>query len=451
MRALIVDDEKNILAALTRSLYKLNLNLTTTISAFNARKLLETTNFDLLICDQHMPEMSGTQLCQYAAQLQPSCKRIILSAYSDFTDVTEAFNRGDIHQYLTKPWDNFKLNQLIKNLLNTELLEYQYKDEFSSFHGILSNDKDMKKLFVKIKRGIKAKVPMYIYGESGCGKELIAKAIHQESGHSKMPFIPVNCANLNENLFESHMFGHVKGAFTGALNNKKGVMAIADGGTLFLDEVMEISFSLQAKLLRVLQEREFSPVGSSQTIPLNCQIVSSSSVSLEEAVKNGRFRADLQYRLSVIPIRVPPLRERPDDILPLFLALLKQQYQLQQRPMKSISNELATFVMNHSWPGNIRQLQNITAYLSVMVDDKAPLIALENLPDGLQEQTLVAVSSIPEVDSMTIVAATDTVSKQQIINALSTCHQNKGKAAKMLGISRMTLWRKIESFALNKV
>jgi transcriptional regulator with PAS, ATPase and Fis domain len=307
-----------------------------------------------------------------------------------------------------------------------------YSDNSVFFHGILSCNPKMHKLFETICKAAKTEVPIYISGETGVGKELVARAIHAQSPRADQPFIAVNVANFSSDLLESQLFGHKKGAFTGAHNNSKGLLSAAENGTLFLDEVACLASNTQAKLLRVLQEKNFYPVGDVQLKSFSACIISASNLSLEDAIKQQQFREDLRYRLEVIPLLVPPLRERKDDIILLFEYFLSQA---SSRKHWMIEYDLKNKLTHYLWPGNVRELENCAKFTAAMSNSEK--LELSNLPDSIQTALK---KDIPE----------QLVSEElkKITLALTQNSSNKTKAAKQLGISRMTLWRKMKAFNL---
>ena len=307
-----------------------------------------------------------------------------------------------------------------------------YLDNSVFFHGILSCNPKMHKLFETICKAAKTDVPIYISGETGVGKELVARAIHAQSPRADQPFIAVNVANFSSDLLESQLFGHKKGAFTGAHNNSKGLLSAAKNGTLFLDEVACLASNTQAKLLRVLQEKKFYPVGDVQLKSFSACVISASNLSLEDAIKQQQFREDLRYRLEVIPLLVPPLRERKDDIILLFEYFLSQA---SSRKHWIIEYDLKNKLANYLWPGNVRELENCAKFTAAMSNSEK--LELSNLPDSIQTALK---KDIPE----------QLVSEElkKITVALTQNASNKTKTAKQLGISRMTLWRKMKAFNL---
>lgn len=307
-----------------------------------------------------------------------------------------------------------------------------YLDKSIFFHGILSCNPKMHKLFETICKAAKTDASIYISGETGVGKELVARAIHAQSQRSDQPFVAVNVANFCSDLLESQLFGHKKGAFTGALSNSKGLLKAAENGTLFLDEVACLASNTQAKLLRVLQEKQFYPVGDVELQTFSACVISASNLSLEDAIKQQQFRKDLRYRLEVIPLFVPPLRERKDDIILLFEYFLSKA---STAKTWIIEPDLRDRLINYSWPGNIRELENCAKFAAAMSNGEK--LMLSSLPDSIQTAI--------EADNSQQFSSTE---EKKITQALVQNCSNKTKAAKQLGISRMTLWRKMKAHNL---
>jgi transcriptional regulator with PAS, ATPase and Fis domain len=307
-----------------------------------------------------------------------------------------------------------------------------YRDKSIFFHGILSSNPKMHKLFKTISKAAKTDASIYISGETGVGKELVARAIHAESSRANQPFIAVNVANFSSDLLETQLFGHKKGAFTGAHTNSKGLLKAAENGTLFLDEVACLASNTQAKLLRVLQERQFYAVGDVKLQTFSACVVSASNLSLEDAIKQQQFREDLRYRLEVIPLLVPPLRERKDDIILLFEYFLSKASAIKDW---TIEPNLKDKLINYSWPGNIRELENCAKFAAAMSNNKQ--LSQSDLPESIQSALKA------EVNNQYI-----SEEAKKITQALAQNCSNKTKTAEQLGISRMTLWRKIRDYNL---
>ncbi len=462
-KLLIVDDEQPNLDALKRIFFRLPCDVTTTTSPSEAAQFCKQDTFDLIISDMRMPFISGCDFFKKVSKLQPGAYKVLLSGYADFEEVIDAFNNGYIHRFLTKPWDVSAIRELLDNAPVSQTQEKTTEpaasvespiDGLENFHGMLSNAPQMKLAWQHIEKVARAELPVFIYAPSGSGKELCAKAIHACGKRHDQPFIAVNCANFSEQLLESQLFGHVKGAFTGATSNQTGLLEAANNGTLFLDEVVEIPINLQAKLLRVLQEREFSPVGSTAVKKIDVQVISAAAFHLDKAVDAGNFRDDLRYRLCVLPIALPPLAQRKDDILPLFVHFVRQHAMRIGVPILPLSPELIDFIVEYSWPGNVRELINVTAYCCAMQHASSQAISLDLLPDEMINNPIKCsnTNNISQLGNSPITTdetiSWSTITKEQMEALLETCKNNKAEVARQLGVSRMTLWRKLKQMQL---
>ena len=458
---LIVDDDENILQALKRTLH----NLEATIVDFNcplkALEYCQVNQPNLVISDQHMPEMNGCDFLAKVMKRWPNTQRIILSAYQDFNKISAAFSAGIVEKFICKPWENKELKFVVEKAL-TRAVEriFSTGPEAShflglvNFHGIVAEDESMHELFSSIKHASTTNAPIFVTGETGTGKELVAKACHNESFHKDQPFIAVNCANFTEHLMESQLFGHFKGAFTGAVLNQEGVFSAAKKGTLFLDEITTLSKPLQAKLLRVVQEREYTPLGSNTSQKFHAQIISASSNSIGNAVLEGEFREDLYYRLNVISISLPPLRERGGDLIHIARYFLKNHCKKENKTFKKFSRDAIQIICSYNWPGNIRQLENIIHGMVVLntgqeITAEMVIKALSTTVDGFirkKNYVIDTTIAVDEIDS-NIPVNKDIiplwlVEKTAIESAILFCEGNIPKAAAMLEVSPSTIYRK---------
>ena len=443
-KLLLIDDDLAVLSALQRLLRPLlkaeQIELLCTDDPQAGLAMAQEHQPDLIICDQRMPAMEGTELMQQLAEKGSAGQRFILSGFADFSQVIEAFNRGDIQQFIAKPWDDAALLESVRRIYSHPVAV----NEAGLFHGMLSHDPAMQQMFDRLKRLALANAPVFLCGETGTGKELAARAIHREGPRSDRAFVAVNCANFNEQMMDAELFGHRKGAFTGAVEDRKGLLQEADGGTLFLDEVTTLPLALQAKLLRVLQERKYRPVGDNREQSFDVQLISASSQSMQDAVDRGEFRPDLQYRLEVLPLQIPPLRQRSGDIIPLLQHFL---IQLQLPDSVTLSPELQSTLAAHSWPGNIRQLYNVAQYLAAMWDGKQPELDTDLLP-----QHILCINCPTECVEETTLPLTPHRSYKPLqemdaaeLDQLLAEHQgNRTATAAALGVSRMTLWRRMK-------
>lgn len=449
-RILVVDDEPHVLSALKRQLRGGRFALDVSDSPVKALKMCDQHNYPLVIADQKMPVMLGTELLGCVKAKLPHSTRIILSGFSDFDAIVKAFNHGVIHQFVPKPWDNQYLLALIDAALTTETAKSeaegrreigQISGGLSRFHDLYTGDESMLELFKKIERAARSEAPVFIFGETGTGKELVARALHREGTRRDKHFIGVSCANFSQELMESQLFGHRKGAFTGAISNQDGLFAQADQGTLFMDEVTSLPLDLQSKLLRVVQEREFTPLGSAALQKFDVQLVSASNQHLVEAVANGTFREDLYYRLCVIPLALPPLRERGLDIerlCSLFFSTLNKE------KVYSIEEDVLRLFRQYSWPGNIRQLFNVCQYIVAM--SQSNKIGLSDLPEDILQE--VGSECSENVQQTEAVLERAEVTQEEILDLLKRNDNNRTLVAQKLGISRMTLWRRMKLFGI---
>ena len=439
---LIVDDEKTTRVGLSKVLaedYK-------TFEAADGREAIEIlkdhTDIDVVLSDVRMPEIEGIELLEKIRGDNKDVIVIFISAFSSIETAVDAMRKG-AYDYLTKPIDLNKLEITIKNAiehkkLKTEniLLKQKIKEDKSP-KILIGNSEKIHDIMKVIERVSTTKATVLIQGETGTGKELVANIVHYDSPVADGPFIKVNCSALAEGVLESELFGHEKGSFTGALYAKKGRFELADSGTLFLDEISDIPPSTQIKLLRFLQEGEFERVGGTVTLKVDARIISATNKSLENLVKQGKFRDDLYYRLKVITIDVPPLRERPEDIPSIVDFYLKKFTEIHNKRIKGLTPKAMKMIKSYDWPGNIRELMNCIESAVVMTDRE--YIDIENLPSFLfvgMDKT----NSRKDKDNLY------EIEKKAILDALEKSRGNKAHAAKQLRIGLRTLYRKLEQY-----
>lgn len=362
-KILVVDDDRNILNVIQMRLVSGGYNVTTTISAEEALKLAEKERIDLALIDLKLNGQDGIQLMENIHHINPNIPVIILTAYGTIHSAVDAMKKG-AYSYLTKPFDGHELLMQINNCLEKSMLLKKVERlqnlviKRYGFDNIIGKSDKMKKVFEQVALAAATDSNVYIEGKSGTGKELIAKSLHVASGKKDGPFIAVNCAAIPENLMESELFGYEKGAFTGADRSKKGLFVEADSGSFFLDEISEMPLSMQVKVLRVLEEKEFYSVGGRQTIKVDARIIAASNKNLEQEVENGNFRKDLFYRIHVIPIKLPTLNERKEDIPTLSRHFLQKYSQEIGKDIKGFSTDAMQKLISYTWPGNIRELEN---------------------------------------------------------------------------------------------
>jgi two-component system response regulator HydG len=404
--------------------------------------------YDLILMDIRMSKMSGTEALKEIKLINPGIAVIIMTAYASVSTAVEALKSG-AYDYLTKPLDIDELKILVAKALHHQKLEEEninLKQILSSsfnFSSIIGRSSAMVKLLETVALVSPSEATVLITGESGTGKELIANAVHQNSPRKDQPFIKVNCAALPETLLESELFGHEKGAFTGALNRRQGRFQLAHRSSIFLDEISEMSQATQAKILRVLQEREFEPVGGTQTIRVDVRIIAATNKNLEEEIRSGRFREDLYYRLKVVTVESPPLRARREDIPLLAEFFLKRYAEKNRRLIKGFSPRAMDILIRHDWPGNVRELENLIERGVILV--RGEIITPKELPEDLIPKDLMAsTSSTDVIPGRTL----KEVEKEMILRTLDDAGWNRTHAAEILGISRRTLQLKLKEYGI---
>ena len=450
-RILIVDDEESFRHMLSVILKKEKYDVETASNGEEGLQKVADSPFDQILCDIRMPQMDGLEFLREVQKMGVNATIIMMSAYGTVDSAIEAMKLG-AYDYISKP---FKPDEIILTLKKAEererlrreneLLRKEIKKEYS-FENIVSKNEKMQKIFEVIKKVAKYKSTILITGESGTGKELVARALHYNSDRSQNPFIPINCGAIPENLLESELFGHEKGAFTDAIRTKKGLFEEADDGTLFLDEIGELPLQLQVKLLRVLQDGEIRRVGDSKSIQIDVRIIAATVKDLVKEVSEGRFRDDLFYRLHVFPIHIPPLRERQEDI-PLLVAHFVQKHSLSlNKNVLGINPKALAALMNYRWFGNVRELENTIERAIVLADESN--IELENLPIEIREfKEKVELASLVE-EECSIKKASKILEINLIQKALKKTRGNHTQAARLLEISHRALLYKIKEYEI---
>ncbi len=441
---LVVDDEKNIREGLGQALEMDGHEVLLASNGHEAWGLI-SEELDLVITDLKMPEMAGDELLRKVVATYPTVPVIILTGHGTIEAAVQA-TRDGAYDFLTKPVDLERLSHLVKRALSGRELVLQHRmlqaelEKQSQFDKIIGKSPEMKRVFELVRQVAPSKVSVLITGESGVGKERIADAIHFNSPRRDKPFVKVHCAALSESLLESELFGHEKGSFTGAHTRKRGRFELAHLGTLFLDEIGEISQSVQIKLLRVLEDKKFERVGGEETLEVDVRIVSATNRDLKEEIAKGRFREDLYYRLNVVNIEIPPLRDRKDDI-PLLIAAFTREFAADnEKEITGIDAKARMALLNYRWPGNVRELRNCIESAVVMA--KGNVIGLEDIPPGVaaeQEQDFVKIAADTTLES---------AERELIRFTLAQKGGNKSRAAEALGIGRKTLHRKIQEYGL---
>ena len=452
-KILVVDDEVNMLQLFRKVLPKEGYDIITVETAEEALQVIGSTLFDLVISDLALPGINGIELFQAIKKDYRHIPFILITAYGTVESAVKAMKLG-VYDYICKPFQMDELKMIIKKALHQEelnrevtRLRRQIKGEYQ-FHNIVGRSHQMFSLFELVRRVANSESTIFLQGESGTGKELFARAIHYNSSRKNNPFVPVDCSVLPETLLESELFGHVKGAFTGATRAKKGLFQEADGGTVFLDEISNLGPSAQTRLLRVLQEREIKPVGSSEQFKIDVRVVAATNTNLKERIAAGAFREDLYYRIAVIPVSIPPLRDRKEDIPLLINHFLEKFCRSNDKKIKKISNEAMKVLIDYSWPGNVRELENLMERLVLVTDDE--VIGLPSLPPEISAPHEMVIKSPSEgkpLKEVTLQAARQ-IEKQAIINALAKANGNRSLAAQLLRISRGTLYNKMHEYGL---
>jgi DNA-binding NtrC family response regulator len=446
-KILVVDDEQSMAQFLGIVLRKEGYNVTTANNGRDALEKVKTDNFDAVITDIKMPGMDGIQLLQGIKKLDPSMPVVIMTAYASQQSAIDAVNLGAF-QYLIKNAKNDEIKLVVKNAIEMRKVRAEnlfLKRELRKGHDektIIGSSEEMIRVFKMVDKVADSEATIMIQGESGTGKELIAREIHYRSRRAQGPFVSINCGAIPRDLLESNLFGHVKGSFTGAVKDSAGLLQVAEGGTFFLDEVGETPLATQVKLLRALQEREIIPVGGTQSIKIDCRLVAATNADLEREVAEGRFRADLFYRLNVIPIRLPPLRQRRDDIPLLVDHFLKRH--AQNHPAKIVNKDAMDLLMKYDWPGNVRELENVME--RAMILDEGGIIGPEDLPDKIRFGESHRGSLIIDSPTLTL----EELEKEYILKVLNYTAWQKKKTSDILGINASTLYRKLIAFGVEK-
>jgi DNA-binding NtrC family response regulator len=437
---LLVDDEEKILKALGRALRDAGHQVAETTSPRQAQRLLAERPFDVLLVDNMMPEISGLDLIREFVATTPEGERpqiLMMTAHATVESAIEAMKLGAL-DYLQKPFEIDELLVVVRRALEHQRLrsEHRYlvseRDEQFDHYGIVGRSKAMEDVIRRAELVAQSKSTVLITGETGTGKELVARAIHDRSAQRDMPLIKVNCAAIPETLLESELFGHVRGAFTGAATTKKGKFSLADGGTIFLDEIGTMSPTLQSKLLRVLQEREVEPLGSERTEKIDVRVIAATNRDLRQMVADGRFQEDLFYRLNVIPIVIPPLRERREDIPALVEHFVQKHAQRTGRRFERIEERVLAGLQQYDWPGNVRELEN--AIERAVVLSVGPVITTGDVT-GLGAATPQA-TGLP---SLKLRQNIEWVERETIRRALENSGGVKKEAAELMGISQRAL------------
>jgi two-component system response regulator PilR (NtrC family) len=456
---LVVDDELSMREFLEVLLSKEGYRVSFAENGRNAIAMMKKTDFDLLLCDIRLGDIAGLEVLKAAKARKPDVVVIMISAYATTEAAVEAMNQG-AYDFVPKPFDNEELKQTIKNALDLKTIEHEKEildDELKKtvhFGRIVGNSPSMRHIYNLIMQVAQTKTSILITGESGTGKELIARAIHEQSGRSEKPFVVLNCGGIPETLMESELFGHKKGAFTGATQDKKGLFEVADKGTIFLDEIGELTPPVQVKLLRAVQEQVFKPVGGNEDISVDIRIISATNKRLEDEVIAGNFREDLFYRLNVIEIKVPPLRERKSDLRLLAQHFLDKYSQEMGKEIKKLSSYAIDLLNKYDFPGNVRELENLlerSVALSttniILPDSLALSIHKRRWIEGVKDRRF----DLDEVrNGVSLDIILEEIERAYLEKALDCTQGKKQEAAELLGISFRTFRYRLQKLAIEK-
>jgi len=448
-RILVIDDEEAHASSTAESLERKGYACTVASSGAEGLKCIEQGDFDVVITDLVMQDVDGMEILAAAKKRIPDVEVIVMTAHGSVESAVAAMQQGAT-TYLEKPLHVAELRTVVKKALENQRLARnnvqlrQQLDERFGFEGIIGNHPRMKKIFDQLRQVAPTSATVLIYGESGTGKELIAKAIHNNSPRRNAPFAPLNCAALAENLLESELFGHEKGAFTGAVSRRIGRFEYADGGTLFLDEVGSMPMPLQAKLLRALEGGEITRLGNNEPIRVNVRLLAATNQDLAAMVEEGTFRKDLYFRLKVVAINLPPLRERKDDIPLLVDAFIRELSEKHGKKIEGIDPKALDALMRYDWPGNVRELRNWLE--SMIVVARGNILTIEDFPDtfSLQDEEPPSAAGAPSLAGMSLAEA----ERELIANTLKAVNGNREEAARILGIGERTLYRKLNRYGL---
>lgn len=443
---LVVDDEKDICMALKILLTKEGYDVKESFNGEQAVDLIKRENFDIVMTDIKMEKMDGFEVLKQAQTISPDSSVIMMTAFASVGSAVEAMRSGAA-DYITKPFINDEIRMTIKRLLQNrelqmenQILRQELSQRRDAFVNIIGSSETMQKIFSIMEKVIPSKTNILITGESGTGKGLVAQAIHGSGPRKDKPFISINCGAIPENLLESELFGHKKGSFTSANEDKKGLIPMAHGGTLFLDEIGELPSALQVKLLHVIQTKELTPVGDTRVVTVDVRIIAATNADLMQRVKEGRFREDLYYRLNVIEIRMPALRERRDDIPVLIKHYMEIFAKELGKEIKEIDYEAMQALLAYDWPGNIRELRNTIERATVLAD--GDVLTIHDLPDKFRTLDIEGVST------SSLRQALDTFERDYIRRSLNENKGNKETTASKLGVDLATLYRKLKKLRI---
>ena len=450
-KILVVDDDESLRRVIEYNISEEGYDVLASDSGKKGLEIFKKHEIDLVITDLQMPEMDGIELIKQIRAIAPSAMVIVITAFGTVDTAVESMKLGAF-EYITKPFNREELKIIVKKALEVGdlMIENRYLKEMVrekfNFENMIGSSPKMEDTYMSASQVAKSDATVLILGESGTGKELLAKGIHMNSQRKDKPFVAINCGALPENLIESELFGHKKGAFTGAFADKKGKFELADGGTLFLDEVAEIKPHLQVTLLRILQEGIVDKIGGTEPLNVDVRIIAATNRNIEEDVTTGRFREDLYYRLCVVPLKLPPLRERKDDI-PLLTDYFLSKYAAKTGLDKhKIDSKAMKTLIDYKWPGNVRELENLIERMIVM--NLTGVISEDELPDRIRSRPQMIGKVLMELPEDGI--SLENLEKELIVKAYDKCDQNQSKTARYLGITRNTLLYRMDKFGIDK-
>ncbi|MBN2217930.1 MAG: sigma-54-dependent Fis family transcriptional regulator [Pirellulales bacterium] len=451
IEVLIVDNDAAHAEVVAESLDRVGFHCQVATSGAQGAQMIEQGEFDVIVTDLVMNDIDGLGILDRAKQCLPDCEVILMTGHGTIPSAVEAMQRGAFN-YLLKPLKIEQLRAVAQkaaqgSALRRDNLELKRRlDEKFGFEGVIGDSRQMRDVIERLKRIAPTDATVLIQGETGTGKELVAQSIHQNSPRKNKPFVALNCAALSENILESELFGHVKGAFTDASADRVGKFEYAHGGTMFLDEVGDMPMPTQIKLLRVLENGEITRVGSNDPIRVNVRVLSATNQSLEDAIRDGTFRSDLYHRLKVVSIRLPTLRERAEDIPILIDHFIREFAARHDKRIRGMSPAARRRLLAYDWPGNVRQLRNMIE--SMVVVDYDGLLDVDDLPEELADSTEPAEPSTAASLTALVGKPLEEIDRMFIVETLKVAGGNREEAAKMLGIGERTLYRKIKEFEL---
>ncbi|MGD8520250.1 MAG: sigma-54 dependent transcriptional regulator [Desulfobacterales bacterium] len=459
-RILVVDDELNICQSCIKILSKLNYEVDYALNGYDALKMMQAEPFDIIITDLKMSSLGGMEVLRRVKETYPDTLVIVITGYASVSSAVEVIKMGAL-DYLPKPFTPDELRAIVQQAvtekeirLQNRILQEQKEKGKSISHQLIGNSPKIKQVITMVKKVAPTDSTVLIYGESGTGKELVARAVHANSRKSKEVFFAVDCGTLSSNLLESELFGYIKGAFTGAQDDKEGIFKLADGGTVFLDEISNISLEVQSKLLRFLETREFLPLGATSPLQVEIRLIFATNKNLEEMVKNGAFREDFYYRIYVYPIMLPPLKERKMDILPIAYHFLNQFSQSMGKNISGFDDEAVNRLTEYDWPGNVRQLRNTIERAVILCEkDQIYLVDLPLLGDmGEIEHLIENIPSTNEelkrIKKEIRQKAVRKVEKNFILNALVKNDWNVTRAAQQVGLQRSNFHNLMKKYGI---